>query len=97
MSRIKRPWLKILLLAGFLLFLQSQKVEGQSERFYDGKAVRIIVGSTPGGFCDRWARLLARYIPKYIAGNPTFSCKTCRAPVPWWRPIMFITWLKPTA
>ena len=34
--------------------------------------MRIIVGATPGGFYDRWARLLARYIPKYIAGNPNF-------------------------
>jgi tripartite-type tricarboxylate transporter receptor subunit TctC len=44
----------------------------QSEPFYSGKTVRIVVGSTPGGFYDRWARLLSRYIPKYIAGNPNF-------------------------
>jgi len=29
-----------------------------------------VVGFTPGGFYDRWARLLARYMPKYIPGNP---------------------------
>ena len=28
------------------------------------------MGLTPGGFYDRWARLLARYMPKYIPGNP---------------------------
>ena len=44
----------------------------QTDAFYSGKTVRIIVGSTPGGFYDRWARLLSRYIPKYIAGNPNF-------------------------
>jgi tripartite-type tricarboxylate transporter receptor subunit TctC len=44
----------------------------QDEAFYAGKTVRIIVGFTPGGFYDRWARLLSRYMPKYIPGNPNF-------------------------
>ncbi|HEV8341851.1 MAG TPA: tripartite tricarboxylate transporter substrate-binding protein [Candidatus Binatia bacterium] len=38
--------------------------------YYQGKQVRIVVGNTAGGFFDRWARLLARYLPKYIPGNP---------------------------
>ena len=42
----------------------------QSDSFYNGKTVRIIVGFTPGGFYDRWARLLSRYMPKYIPGSP---------------------------
>ena len=50
----------------------SRSGHAQSEPFYRGKTVRIIVGSTPGGFYDRWARLLSRYIPQYIAGNPNF-------------------------
>src|SRR4249920_2526709 len=45
---------------------------GQSEPFYKGKTIRIIVGLTPGGFYDRWARLLARFMPLYIPGNPSF-------------------------
>jgi tripartite-type tricarboxylate transporter receptor subunit TctC len=40
--------------------------------FYQDKTVRIIVGFTPGGFYDRWARLLSRYMPKYVPGNPNF-------------------------
>ena len=44
----------------------------QADAFYNGKTVRIIVGFTPGGFYDRWARLLSRYMPKYIPGNPNF-------------------------
>jgi hypothetical protein len=35
-----------------------------------GKSFRLIVGSTPAGFYDRWARLFAKYMPKYIPGNP---------------------------
>ena len=42
----------------------------QVQPFYQGKTIRIVVGFTPGGFYDRWARLLARYMPKYIPGNP---------------------------
>lgn len=38
--------------------------------FYQGKTIRIVVGFTPGGFYDQWARLLARYMGKYISGNP---------------------------
>lgn len=40
------------------------------EPFYKGKTIRIIVGFTPGGFYDRWARLISRYMPKYIPGDP---------------------------
>jgi tripartite-type tricarboxylate transporter receptor subunit TctC len=38
--------------------------------FYQGKSIRIIVGSTTGGGYDLWARLLARYYGKHIPGNP---------------------------
>jgi tripartite-type tricarboxylate transporter receptor subunit TctC len=45
-------------------------LEAQEAAFYQGKTIRIIVGFTPVGFYDRWARLSARYLPKYIPGNP---------------------------
>ena len=37
---------------------------------YEGKSIRVVVGFTSGGFYDRWSRLLARYVPKYLPGNP---------------------------
>jgi tripartite-type tricarboxylate transporter receptor subunit TctC len=40
--------------------------------FYEGKTVRILVGFTPGGSYDLWARLIATHMGKYIPGNPTF-------------------------
>ena len=61
------------LLFVFLFFLASSPdLQAQGEPFYKGKAVRIVVGNTAGGFYDRWARLLARYMPKYIPGDPDF-------------------------
>jgi tripartite-type tricarboxylate transporter receptor subunit TctC len=51
-----------------LLAIQA-KVEAQ-EPFYQGKTIRVVVGFTSGGFYDRWSRLLARYVPKHLPGNP---------------------------
>ena len=42
----------------------------QSPPFYQGKTIRIVVGSDSGGLYDLWARLLAKHMPKHIAGNP---------------------------
>jgi tripartite-type tricarboxylate transporter receptor subunit TctC len=40
-------------------------------QFYKGKELKLYIGSTPGGGYDSYSRLLARYIDKYIPGNPT--------------------------
>jgi len=63
---------KVLLCAALLLFSTAVTLMAQSESFYHGRTVRIVVGFTPGGFYDRWARMLSRYMPKYIPGNPNF-------------------------
>ena len=39
--------------------------------FYGGKTVTVAIGYSAGGGYDLYARLLARYIGKYIPGNPT--------------------------
>ena len=41
-----------------------------SQDFYQDKTVRIINYSKPGDSYDAWARLMARYMPRYIPGNP---------------------------
>jgi tripartite-type tricarboxylate transporter receptor subunit TctC len=41
------------------------------EPFFKGKQVSVIVGSSPGGGYDTYARLLSRHFGGAIAGNPT--------------------------
>jgi tripartite-type tricarboxylate transporter receptor subunit TctC len=60
------------ILFGCALLLTDRAEAAQAEPFYKDKTVRVVVGFTPGGFYDRWARLLSRYMPKYIPGNPNF-------------------------
>jgi tripartite-type tricarboxylate transporter receptor subunit TctC len=40
--------------------------------FYQGKTIRLIVGSTAGSTYDAYARLIAQHWGKHIPGNPTF-------------------------
>jgi len=72
-------FLMILCLGGFsslltlnIAELTTTRAFAQTGSFYKNKTIKIIVGSTPGGFYDRWARLLAQYMPRYIPGNPSF-------------------------
>jgi tripartite-type tricarboxylate transporter receptor subunit TctC len=49
--------------AGTQLFAAEQP-------YYEGKTLRILVSSGPGGGTDTAARLVSRHIAKYIPGNP---------------------------
>ena len=52
-----------------VLFAGTSAVQAQDVDF-KGKTFRIIVGYAPGGGYDIYARLMARYIDKYIPGQP---------------------------
>ncbi len=85
-SRSKKRHLKrvaFLFLSGVCLFsafasetrvgnipAHAATVHAQNLSFYEGKTVRLIIG--PGGGYDYWGRLVARYMAKYIPGNPAF-------------------------
>jgi tripartite-type tricarboxylate transporter receptor subunit TctC len=43
--------------------------------FYQGKHIVMLIASGAGGGYDTYARALARYMPKYIPGNPTIVPK----------------------
>ena len=40
--------------------------------FYQDKTIRIVAGYGAGSVDDNWTRLIARYLGKYIPGNPNF-------------------------
>lgn len=41
------------------------------DEFYKGKTINVIVGFGPGGANDVWTRVLNRYMPRHIPGQPT--------------------------
>ncbi|HEU4357383.1 MAG TPA: tripartite tricarboxylate transporter substrate-binding protein [Xanthobacteraceae bacterium] len=41
------------------------------DSFYSGRTVTMLVGTSPGGINDISARLVARHLSRFIAGNPT--------------------------
>ena len=52
-------------------FAASGKASAQSvEQFYKGKTVSFMIGYSPGGTDDLWARLLAEHIGAHIPGHP---------------------------
>jgi len=68
--RVKRFIVSILGATAFLWAGSGAQAAG-SAAFYRGKAVNIIIGYSPGGGYDAYARLLGRFIGKHIPGNPT--------------------------
>jgi tripartite-type tricarboxylate transporter receptor subunit TctC len=68
--RTRKSFLAILPVV-LLLNVSFPAFEASSQGFYQGQTIRIIVGLSTGGGYDRAARLLARYMGKYIPGNPS--------------------------
>jgi tripartite-type tricarboxylate transporter receptor subunit TctC len=47
-------------------------VHAQADTFFQGKNVRIVVGFSPGGIVDLWARFISRHMGRHVPGNPNF-------------------------
>jgi len=69
MKGSKHVFIVVAFLSSMCLTLSS-RVAAQDDDFYRGKAVRTVVGLSSGGGYDRSGRLIARYLGKYIPGNP---------------------------
>jgi tripartite-type tricarboxylate transporter receptor subunit TctC len=54
------------------LVIFAASAHGSSHEYYRGKTIRIIVGLSPGGGFDIYARTMARHMGKHIPGNPSF-------------------------
>jgi tripartite-type tricarboxylate transporter receptor subunit TctC len=48
----------------------TAKLFAADQPFYEGKTIRFIIASGPGGGTDTAGRLVARFLPKYLPGNP---------------------------
>ena len=63
-----QKYLRLLALAVALVISSERPVCAQD---YKDKTLTIIVAYSPGGSFDLYARVLARYIGRYLPGNPT--------------------------
>ena len=63
--------MKIALLSLLCLALGNYTAHAQAP-FYQGKTIKVIVGTPPGNLYDFWARLIVDYMGKHIPGNPSF-------------------------
>ncbi len=52
------------------LLTQLQAAAAQDEAFFNGKTITILVGFSPGGGYDHYARVLARHIGGHVPGKP---------------------------
>jgi tripartite-type tricarboxylate transporter receptor subunit TctC len=68
----KSLWPRILLslIAALISSAAGRPAQGAAP-FYEGKTIRIIVGTSPGGGYDTYTRVIARHFSKYIPGRPT--------------------------
>jgi tripartite-type tricarboxylate transporter receptor subunit TctC len=60
---------KILLATIIILTAIAMRASGQE--FYSNKTIRIVVGFSPGGGMDIYARAIGRHLGKNIPGKPT--------------------------
>lgn len=67
---MNRPFSLALAAASVLVSTAVSSAAG-AESFYQRKTITIIVGFTPGGGYDVYARILARYLPDHVPGHPT--------------------------
>ncbi|MDX1485482.1 MAG: hypothetical protein R3229_13495 [Alphaproteobacteria bacterium] len=62
--------------AGLALSVQAAPASADAIMdFYKGKRMTMMIGLSPGGGYDRYARLTARYLGKYIPGKPRIIAK----------------------
>jgi len=56
-----------------LVLLIGMAGKAWAASFYEGKVIRFVVGSPPGGGYDTYTRTVARHIKNHIPGDPTIT------------------------
>src|SRR5438132_1980870 len=59
------------IIAAVMLFPPRQAQAQSVADFYRGKTLRMLIGYGPGGGYDIYGRLVAEFLPRHLAGNPT--------------------------
>ena len=62
-----------LLVAAMCVAAGSARAQSSVEAFYRGKTIDLIIGLSPGGGYDLYARLIARYMGDRIPGKPRIT------------------------
>ena len=70
---MKTYLVRMISLAAMLTLGAAARVDAGAagEDFYRGKVIRIVVGFSPGGGFDTFARTVSRHMGKYVPGNPS--------------------------
>src|SRR5436190_6944529 len=63
--------MKFLVALAVVVLLTAPAAAQDAASFFRGKTVRVVVGFTPGGGYDVYARTLALHYGRHIPGNPT--------------------------
>jgi tripartite-type tricarboxylate transporter receptor subunit TctC len=66
----------IVLTFACLSFGSCPVVAQAPDAFFKGKVINLYIGFAPGGSYDYFGRVSARYLAKYIPGNPTIVAQT---------------------
>lgn len=59
------------MVGGTLIALSGLSQARAADDFYKGKTFTLVVGFSPGGGYDQYARVLGRYLPDHIPGKPS--------------------------
>jgi tripartite-type tricarboxylate transporter receptor subunit TctC len=68
---MKNRKLRAVAVFSFMAFMLAGSYTTFANEFYAGKTIRFIVGFAAGGGYDAYTRNVARYISRYIPGNPS--------------------------
>src|SRR5262245_19527394 len=63
-------WVTLLAAFGGILCSSSVTAQPKADSF-NGRKISLYVSTGPGGGYDAYARLVARFISRYLPGNPT--------------------------
>src|SRR5947209_6985718 len=69
---MSRVWFAALLAACVVATVTNARAQSAPD-FYRGRTVQVVVGFSPGGGYDLYARTLARHLGKHIPGRPAVN------------------------